>query len=283
MDITYKGLSLGDDTEYLVTSIDGWESRPEITNGSTPYPRRLGSWVGGLSSVKRVVSMDFQIIPSAANNYLTTVAKQRLSSVMALDDNESPLMVSLDYGIPPEIIFARVTAFDAPTTRGYGRTQNVFIEWTAADPRRYSLSTNSAQTGLPVAVRGVPYPITYGRYPADLITPANRGEAIIQNIGNAWTPATFTIVGPVTNPTITVAGKNGPRRIQFNLNLAAGEQLTAHTVDGSVHVGGAERQGITSGALMEDLELPAGTSTVALGGSGSGAARLTVTWRDANL
>lgn len=282
MDITYKGLSLGDDTNYLATGIDGWESRPEITNGSTPHPRRLGSRVGGLSSVKRVVTIDFEILGDPQDNYLTTLPKRKLASIMALDDDESPLMLDLGYGIPPEIIFARVTSFTVTTERGYGRKQPAFIEWTATDPRRYSINVSEAVTGLPVAVRGVPYPITYGRYP-DMITPANRGEAVVQNIGNSPTPATFRIVGPVNTPTVTVAGKRGPRRIQFNVNLVSGEVLTASTADGSVTVGGAARQGLTSGALLEDMEVPAGTSTVALGGSGSSAARLTVSWRDANL
>lgn len=282
MDITYKGLSLGDDTEFIVTGIDGWETRPEITNGSTPHPRRLGSQVGGLSSVKRVVTVDLTISPTAKSDYLTTAPKRQLQQIMSLEDAESPLMMSLDYGLPPEIIFARVTAFDLPIARGYGRSQEAFIEWTATDPRRYSLQVNASQTGLPVAVRGMAYPIKYGRYP-ELITPANRGEAVVQNVGNSRTPATFVITGPVRNPTITVAGNGGPRRVQFNVNLVAGERLTANTSDGTVWIGGAARQGITSGALMEDMELPAGTSTVALGGQGSNAARLDVSWRDATL
>lgn len=284
MDITYKGLSLGDDTHYIATSIDGWESRPEITNGSTPHPRRLGSRVGGLSAVKRVVSIDFEIVGDAESSNLTTLPKYRLQQVMGLDDGESPLLIDLEYDSAPEIIFARVTAFTMPTVRNYGRRAQAFIEWTATDPRKYSVNESRATTGLPVALRGIPYPITYGRY-ADMITPDNRGEAIVQNIGNSHSPATYRIVGPVSNPTITVeTGRKGAtRRIQFNVNLVSGEVLTATSTDGSVFVGGARRQGITSGALLEDMEVPPGTSTVALGGTGGSSASLSVSWRDANL
>lgn len=283
MDLTFKGLSLGDGSDYLITNIDGWEDRPETTNGSTPHPRRLGSWVGGLSSVKRVVSIDLQILGRAADSNQTTIPKRTLSQTFAMDDEESPLMLDLGYGISPELIYARVTAFDMPTVRGYGRIQSGLVEFTATDPRRYSINVNTAQAGLPVALRGIAYPITYGRYP-DYITPDNRGEAVVQNIGNAPAPPTYQIVGPVRNPIITVSGpKNFRRRIQFNVNLAAGEVLVAQPANGSVQVGGTPRPGITSSALIEDMEIPPGTSTVALGGTGSTKAKLTVSWRDANL
>lgn len=280
--MTFNGLSLGDGSDYLITNIDGWEDRPETTNGSTPHPRRLGSWVGGLSSVKRVVTVDLKILATRQDN-LTTIPKSLLTRALAMNDEESPLVLDLGYGIPTEQIFARVTAFDMPTVRGYGREQPALVEFTATDPRRYSIQVNSAQTGLPVALRGNAYPIAYGRY-AEQITPENRGEAVVQNIGNSPATATYRIVGPVKNPTITVNGPKGfRRRIQFNVNLASGEVLYAQSAYGSVEVGGSARRGITTGALMEDMEVPSGTSTVALGGAGSTNAKLTVSWRDANL
>lgn len=283
MEMTFNGLSLGDESNYLITGIDGWEGRSETTNGSTPYPRRLGSWVGGLSSVKRVVSVDLEILSDRNTDNLTTVPKRNLSRACAMADEETPLMLDLGYGMQPEMIFARVTALTIPTSKGYGQRQIAMLEFTASDPRRYSIQTNTATAGIPVPLRGNTYPITYGRY-AQVITPDNRGEAVVQNIGNAPSPPTFRIVGPVRNPTITVAGEKGyRRRIQFNLNLAAGEALVATPATGTVTVDGTARRGIASGALIEDMELPAGTSTVALGGTGSNTAKLTVSWRDANL
>lgn len=282
MDMTFKGLSLGDNSNYLITNIDGWEDRPETTNGSTPHPRRLGSWVGGLSSVKRVVTVDLTVLGDRTNDNLTTLPKRNLSKAFAMDDNESPLMLDLGYGLDPEIIFARVTAFGLPTTRGYGQQQHASVEFTATDPRRYSIQTNTATTGMPVPLRGEAYPIAYGRYTQE-VTPRDRGEAIVQNIGNSPSPATYQIVGPTQNPTVTVMGSGGyQRRIQFNVNLASGEVLIGQSANGTVTVGGAERRGITSSALMEDMDIPAGVSTVRLGGSGS-SAKLTVSWRDANL
>ena len=279
--MTFKGLSLGDGSDYVITSIDGWEDRPETTNGSTPYPRRLGSWVGGLSSVKRVISVDLEILSSTSDN-LTTIPKRNLAKATAMDNVESPLVLDLGYGITPELVYARVTAFTLPTTKGYGRQQSASIEFTATDPRRYSLQVNSARTGLPTPVRGEPYPITYGKYSA-VLTPSNRGEALLQNLGNAETPAVYQVVGPSPQPSITLTNGSHVRRTYFNLPLAAGEVLRIDTKEGLVTVNGAVRNGITSGALVEDLGIPPGQSSVVLGGAGNDQTSLSVTWRDANL
>ena len=281
MDMTFKGLSLGDDSNYVITSIDGWEDRPETTNGSTPYPRRLGSWVGGLSATKRVVTVDLEILGDTSS-YLTTTPKRALARALAMDDVESPLVLDLGYGIAPEQIFARVTAFSMPTVKGYGQRQSASIEFTATDPRRYSLNYNSAVTGLPTPIRGVEYPIQYGKYTA-VLTPSNRGEAVLQNLGNAEAPAIYRITGPSPQPSITVTNGGHVRRTYFNLPLAPGEVLQIDTGAGLVTVNGAVRNGITAGALVEDLGLPAGQCAVALGGAGSAQTSLSVMWRDANL
>lgn len=282
MDMTFKGLSLGDGSDYLITHIDGWEGRPETTNGSTPRPRRLGSWVGGLSSVKRVVTVDLEILSRPTDN-LTTVPKYNLSRAMAMDDEESPLVLDLGYGIDKEQIFARCTAFDLATTKGYGQRQRALLEFTATDPRRYSIQTNYAKSGFPVALRGANYPISYGPY-AQVITPGSNGESVVQNIGNAPTPGTFQIVGPVSDPVVNISGPKGyKRRIQFRVTLARGETLTADSATDVITVGRTVRRGITTGALLTQMELPSGTSTVKVTGGGDGSGSHTVSWRDANL
>lgn len=281
--IRFKGLDLGDDGDYIVTAIDGWESRPEVTNGSAPRPHSLGSWVGGLGSQKRVISLSLQIPGLLSDNNQTTIPKARLRQVMGLDEEESPLLIGLDYGSLPEEINVRVTSFDMPTRKNYGRLQEAVIEFTATDPRKYSTGTYTATTGLPTPPRAINYPITYGTFPGEL-PPAARGEATLENLGNAPAPAVYKVTGPSPAPTITLTLPNGKqKRTQFNTPLAAGEVLEAHTATGIVTVSGARRSGQTSGALVTQLEVPPGKSTVTLGGQGSDQTSLTVSWRDANL
>lgn len=282
MEVTFKGLTLNVANNYLIVEIDGWESMPDVTNGSTPKPTRNGSQLGGLTSPERVITVTVDILGDPENEYLTTVPKRKLRQVMTLNDAESELKVDLGFGLPVEIAFARVTALELPTGAAYGHKQRVVIEFTATDPRRYSPVTNSARTGLPTPVRGVPYPIRYGKY-ATVLTPSNKGEAVLQNTGNFETPAIYQVTGPSPKPSITVTNGSLIRRTYFNLPLGDREVLRVDTATGAVTVNGAARYGIASGALVEDLGLPPGDCAVALGGGGNDNTSLSVTWRDANI
>lgn len=283
MIVQFKGLDLGDDSDYIVTSLDGWESRPEITNGSSPRPHSLGSWVGGLGSQKRVITLDLLIPGLIADGNQTTIPKSQLRRAMGLDDQEQPLLIGLDYGATPQISFARVTAFDMPTKRGYGRKQEAFIEFTATDPRIYSTGVYSATTGLPTPPRVHPYPLTYGQY-ALAPTGAQRGEAQVENQGNVPTPAIYRITGPSAGPVITVTGEGGAqKRTTFHTPLAVGEVLEVNTDKNTITLNGASRNGQSSGALAAHLELPPGKAVVSLGGTGSDETQLTVKWRDATF
>jgi hypothetical protein len=282
--VQFKGLDLGDDSDYIVNGFDGWEDRPEITNGSSPRPHSLGSWVGGLGSQKRVITLDLLIPGLLSDDNQTTIPMAKLRQVMGLDDQESPLLVGLDYGTTPEIANVRVTAFNAPTRKGYGRLREAFIEFTATDPRKYSNGVYSATTGLPTPPRVQPYPITYGVY-SEAPTGAQRGEAQVENLGNAATPAVYRIIGPSAEPTITVLGENGwQKRTTFHIPLGAGEVLEVDTAKNTVTLNGSTRYGQSTGALVGQLEVPPGKSVVALGGGGgTDQTQLTVKWRDANL
>lgn len=279
--VTFKGLNLGDGGDYVITGLDGWESRPEVTNGSSPRPHSLGSWVGGMGAQKRVVTIDLEILGLESDNYQTTIPKRKLRQIAGLSQTEEELLIGLEYGDTPEVIFARITDLAMPTRQGYGKRATAILEFTATDPRKYSTGIYTATTGVAVQSRAIAYPITYGTFP-ETLTPSQRGEAITENLGNAPSPAIYKITGPSPQPIITVTYPDGKqKRTQINVPLAAGEVMTVDTANGMVNVGGANRSGQTSGAIISQLEIPPGQSTVTL--SGGGDATLTVQWRDANL
>jgi hypothetical protein len=239
--------------------------------------------VGGLGSQKRVITVALTIPGLASDGYRTTIPKAKLRQVMGLDDEESPLLIGLDYGMTAEIANVRVTSFDLPTRKGYGQLQEAFIEFTATDPRKYSNGIYKATTGLPSTSRANLYPLTYGTFPLQP-TEAQRGEAAVENLGNAPTPVVYKITGPSPQPNITVTYPNGKqKRTIFNTPLANNEVLEADTATGVVTVGGGVRTGQTTGALVQHLEIPPGQSIVTLGGLGSDKTSLSATWRDATL
>jgi phage-related protein len=127
------------------------------------------------------------------------------------------------------------------------------------------------------------YPLTYPfSYPQ---LQAGGGPQTVTNDGNAPTPPVYTIAGPATSPGITIADSAGSRRIVFNLQLAAGEQLVIDVLNRTVTlgVGGASRYGFSSGVPIENLYLLPGTSTISLDGTGDSTTSLTVAYRDADI
>lgn len=281
MIVDFKGLNLGDDGDYIVDEINGWEGRPEVVNGSVPRPRHNGSVRGALLAHKRVITLDLTIPLDPATGS-TTLPKQKLREVMGIDDEETELRVGLDYGSAPEIVWARVTSFDIPTQKGYGRQQRAFIEWTATDPRRYSETPYVAETGLKTRPSGQTYPMT-GTF-AYAGAPGKPGAFQALNAGNAETMPLFTIRGPISNPSIFIQDDKGRRVIRFELTLAASETLTVNTSTGAVFIGkDTDRFDKARGALVEDMYLRPGVSTVGLTGSSTANPLLKMVWRDANL
>jgi len=278
--VDYNGLNLADDINYVLTGLTGWQGLPDITNGSSPRPRRNGSVRGGLLAQKRVIGVDLVIPGVLDDSNQTTKPKAALVAAMGLLDQEVPLTIDLGYGSRPEMAFVRVTAFDMAMQAGYGRNQPATIEFTATDPRRYSLDIHTSSTGLSTRAPGIAYPLTY---PIHFTALGSPGSVDIPNVGNAETPATYTITGPINYPSITVVSPQGRFKTTFDLAVGAGEQLTVNSDTGEVKLNGSSRYGKARGSLTENLNLAPGVSTVTFGGQGDSSARLSIQWRDANI
>jgi hypothetical protein len=238
-----------------------------------------------MGAQKRVITIELEILGLESDGYNTTIPKRNLRKVAGLSDTEDELLIGLDYGDSAEMVMARITDLSIPTKKGYGKRAQAIIEFTATDPRKYSTGIYQATTGVSVQSRAMAYPIEYGVFP-ETLTPSQRGEAITENLGNAPSPAKYKIIGPCEAPVITLTYPSGKqKRTQINVPVAAGEILEADTATGMVTIGGANRSGQTSGAIISQLEIPPGQSTVTISGPGSddNQTSLTISWRDANL
>lgn len=277
--VRFNGCDLADESRYVITGITGWDDVPDLTDGTAARPRRHGSWPGGLSAPKRVVTVDLKIVGDRDGDDTTTAALKKLRQAFAVSDEERQLVVDLDYDLGVELINARVTALTLPIGRGYHRMRDCSVEFTATDPRKYSGAEYSASTGVATIGPGRPYPMS-GTFQYST-TAGSPGAFDAVNSGNTDTPPRFSVRGPLNRPTISVSDRAGRRRTTFNLNLTSSEVLLVNPADGTVTVNGADRFGAARGALVEDLIMRPGLSTITLGGTGTG--RLTTTWRDATL
>jgi hypothetical protein len=282
MRIEFNGLDLGDESLYNVTSIEGLDSLPDLTIGMAPKPRRHGSWLGGKLAQKRVITIGFDILGDPADDYRTTKPKNKLQNVMQISDFESPLIFEMDYGEDPVMVHASVTALDLPIVRDYSRLRSGTLEFTCTDPMKYSAQAKKGTASTPVVPEAEPYGSAYGFAYSQSIGLSGTFKA--ENLGNSPAPVVYTMVGPVNRPVIALGDSQGQRATQFNVQLTAADRLVVDTARNSVTVNGADRFGSANGALVADLVMRPGETTVAFTGEtpgGSTAPTLTAEWRDA--
>jgi Phage tail protein len=282
MRIAFNGLELGDDSLYNVTSIDGLDSLPDLTIGMAPKPRRHGSWLGGKLAQKRVITLSFDILGDPNDDWRTTKPKNALVNAFQLMDVELPLIFEMDYGETPVLVHASVTSLDLPIAANYSRQRSGTVEFTCTDPMKYATESKTGKASPPTtpdaAAYGQPYGFAYS------VTTGLSGTFNASNTGNSPAPVIYKIVGPITRPVITLDDAAGTRSTRFEVTLKASDRLEVDTAMNRVTVNGADKFGSTSGALIADLTMKPGDTTVAFTGENTGGAvppSLTATWRDA--
>jgi hypothetical protein len=273
---------MGDESLYNVTIIDGLDSLPDVTIGIAPKPRRHGSWLVGKLAQKRIISMSFDILGDPEDDYRTTRPKNALVNAMQLMDEELPLIFEMDYGEEPVLVYASVTALDLPLTKDYSRLRSGTIEFTCTDPKKYSTEAKVRTTATPTTPEAAAYGQPYGF--AYSVTTGLSGTFKASNTGNSPTPVVYKITGPVTRPKISLSDKQGVRATVFNLTLTSKQRLEINTATNSVKRNGSDVYGSAVGALIADLTLRPGDTTVSFTGDNTGGAvppTLTAEWRDA--
>jgi hypothetical protein len=282
MRIAFNGLELGDDSLYRVTSIDGLDSLPDLSIGIAPKPRRHGSWLGGKLAQKRVITMNFDILGDPDNEWLTTRPKNALAKAFQIMDEELPLIFDMGYGEDSVRVMASVTALDLPIGQNYTRFRSGTVEFTCTDPHKYATATRKGTARVPEVPVATPYGAAYG-FPYSITTGLS-GTFKATNDGNTPAPVVYKVRGPVTRPIIMLDDSaKGNRTTKFLLTLKAKDELVVDTAKNSVLVNGEDRFGFATGALVADLTLRPGTTTVSFRGSNTGgdtAPSLTATWRD---
>ena len=281
MRIEFNGLDIGDGTLFNVTSIDGLDSLPDLTIGIAPKPRRHGSWLGGKLAQKRVITMNFEIHGDPEDDWRTTKPKNAMVEAFQIMDEELPLIFELDYGEDPVLVWASVTSLDLPIGAGYSRLRTGTVEFTCTDPHKYHTAPKQGSTRVPETPTATPYGMNYGF--AYSVTTGLTGTFKAKNDGNTPAPVVYTVTGPVTRPVIYLIDGKGTRTTKFLLTLGVKDELVIDTAANTATVKGEDRFGTATGALIANMTLRPGTTTVGFTGEntgGSTAPSLNAEWRD---
>jgi hypothetical protein len=275
-EITWRGLTLGGDSSYVIQSITGWDDLADLNDMSQARVRGHGDHVGGLYSQARIVTVTGKIVSASARNALAQ-ALARVSTVRsALDDLT---IETLGQALTTQ---ARVVRRSLAVGETYGVGEVPFsLQFRCPDPLRYG-PAKTATTGLPTSGGGLTYPLTY---PLDYGTSGATGQLRLDNAGDADAAIVFGVVGGATYGLpqgweVSAAGQ----RITYPTAVPPRQTITVDTAAGTVLAEGtADRRGALTNA--DWLLVPAGGSLTvqftSLGGTYDPGTLLTATWKDA--
>lgn len=284
-EITWRGLTLGGDSPYIVQSVTGWDDAPDATDMSIPRVRARGDHVGDLYPQARIVTVTGKIADVAQRDALAQ-ALRRVTTIRS--DLYDLTIETLGQALTSQ---ARVLRRSLIVADGYAVGEVPFsVQFRCPDPLRYGPAT-SLSTNLPVAGGGLAFPLFSASY-LDWGAPGTTGQITLVNDGDAEASILFEVNGGTSSG--LAAGfevSADGQRITYPTAVPAGQPITIDTSTGTVLVEGtSDRRGDLTNA--DWMQVPAadpetgepGTLIVqftSLGGYDAGA-ELTATWKAAN-
>ncbi|WP_062641343.1 phage distal tail protein [Streptomyces maremycinicus] len=278
----WAGLLMGPGTSYEIDrgGLSGWEDLPEYDSSDADHPTAHGAWPGARYAKPRRVGGTVWTVPAQDDTASSLTATRVLRQALLLGDAERWLAVRL-HGETLAVrarVSQRVLAADRTyTTQGVSRAS---VQWYATDPRRYSVTEQTAVTGAPQPESGLTWPLTWPLYWGQA---ASTGDVNADNGGSAPTHPVITFTGPCTKPTVT--DRTSAQRLRYEIALAAGDELVVDTAAGTVTLNGTASRRHTAAADSSPEELFAfapGRAQLAFRPDTYGTgAQMTVRWREA--
>lgn len=251
--------------------LQGWDG-PDVRATWTDRQADHGAWAGPGYFGARVITVAGTVTAPDAGTLAT--ALEQLAAAVALTDT------TLVVGEPtPRQATVRRSA-KLLVARQTDRVATYSVQVTAADPRRYSTTQQTATVGLPSTSGGLAPPLTP---PLTIPATTTPGTVTASNAGTIATRPLLTLTGPVAQPVIITTYPDGSTRtLSYSDSLATGDVLVidtdAHTVvlNGSV----SRRRYLSLSGQWPDI--PAGgTVTVAYRAAATTTSTCSVSWRSA--
>lgn len=245
---SYNGLTFGNSTPYVITSVDGLANLPELRVQDVDRGFNDGMFTGRDFLSGRHITFNLNVFAgngnSAAQNW--AAFQNALTPVTALTTTNGLMQFQLAYTDTPKRLTARVrtrqASIDAEYTYGYITAQ---VEFFAPDARYYD-ETATTTTITPANAGGRTYNRTYNLvYSQAVVAGATASTASITNSGSGPMPLTVTLTGPMSNPQFT--NLTTGQYLQINYNLSSTDTVTLDMTNNIILLNGASARNLLVG------------------------------------
>ena len=222
--------------DWVLTQEKGWYGKPAIKTNRMDRPASRGAIIGSEHPAARVLTLGWVL--SAPDTVTLRNAVDQVLGICADSSTLYPVTCTDERGITLQAL-AKLDG-EILVTPLSALSVDVSVQLVCPDPRKTNIVQNVATAGLVAAgVGGVVYPI---KYPVNYGTPGASGSLTLVNKGTAPADVVITIVGPVTQPTLTNPADGSS--ISFLGGLNANDRLTIDTNSGRVLLNGVDRRGL---------------------------------------
>lgn len=263
-----------DGTAWTLTDETGWPGSPASTAVITPRQSAHGGWAGhgylGAKTLTPAVNL-------TAQSY--ALREAAIDALLAAADLGPTTWRVIAGGIDRQVGVQRQG--EALVTR-YGLSADVSLSLSAPDPRKRSTTAYTGSCGLPSATGGLVVPIVV---PIVFSGTVSSGAITVGNSGNIGSPPLLRILGPATQPLVTLQLPDGTiQQLIYQGALAATDYLDLDCDARTCVINStASRRGLLTVPTAWP-EIPPGSSGLQLSFNASGgttSTALQATWNDA--
>ena len=269
----FGSLVIGNGTPFVINSVDGLESLPEIRTQDDVRGFADGMYTGRDFLGGRTITMEMLTLAGNGNsaftnfNILQAAMNVQSAGTTTMQFTLSPYDIQQQIGVR---VRARKTLVDPEYTFGYIKS---VYQLFAPDPRYYD-ATSTTVSLLPNTSLGRTYNRVY-----NMLYGGGVSGATITNSGNTTTSPIITINDPMTNPTI---GNNSTGQfITVNVTLGASDVLVIDLYEKTITLNGSPARNLLAGNSQWFGADPGVTNFQFTGTGYSGTTAATVTYRSA--
>lgn len=253
-----------------LSGLDGWWQ----SVGSTAQVSQRAGDNGGFSTVPYFKPRDIALTIEPRGLDFDHVTPTLEAILAALPLRPTTLMVS-----KADVALQATVQLDGdPVVTRQGYQAKITADLIAPDPRRYSVDTATASTGLPQTSGGLSLPLVL---PLSVGAVAASGALTVTNDGNTDTNPTLTVAGPC--PPFTIANRTTGAILRFADAISSGRALVIDTDRGLTLLDGTATRTVTGTPLRAFTYAPGDNEIAFSAASYDAGALLTSTHRHAYL